>query len=253
MAPPDVARRAAGAADPLRRAVDALDLEAVTLAYREQGELVALPRWLPPEVLDPVVAEARALLPRAQRSYLPFHKKGGSLSAYALRDRAPSVHALYRSPALLELVATLAGTPLGLCPDDDPHACALYCYTEPGDHVGWHYDTSYYRGARYTVLIGLVDRSDSRLECQLHTREPGRAVVDLALRTEPGTLVAFHGDLVRHRITPLGRGMERVVLSLEYVADPTMGRFQRFVSNMKDAIAYFGFRAVWRGRRHRPA
>ena len=43
---------------------------------------------------------------------------------------------------------------LHLCPDEDPHACALYFYTEAGDHMGYHYDTSYYTGARYTVLFG---------------------------------------------------------------------------------------------------
>jgi hypothetical protein len=28
-----------------------------------------------------------------------------------------------------------------------------------------------------------------------------------------------------------------------------MGRFKRFISNMKDAVAYFGFRQVFRSRR----
>jgi hypothetical protein len=41
---------------------------------------------------------------------------------------------------------------------------------------------------------------------------------------------------------------ERVSLTLEYVTDPAMSPLKRFVSNMKDAIAYFGFRAVIRGR-----
>jgi hypothetical protein len=47
---------------------------------------------------------------------------------------------------------------LSLCPENDPHSCALYYYTEPGDHIGFHYDTSYYKGARYTILMGLVDK-----------------------------------------------------------------------------------------------
>jgi hypothetical protein len=36
-----------------------------------------------------------------------------------------------------------------------------------------------------------------------------------------------------------------VSLTLEYVTDPSMSPFKRFVSNMKDAIAYFGFRRVF--------
>ena len=71
----------------------------------------------------------------------------------------------------------------------------------------------------------------------------------------PGDLVFFDGDKLRHRITPLAQGELRVSLTFEYVTDPTMHPWWRFVSNMKDAIAYFGFRQVFRrvaGRaRHR--
>ncbi len=39
---------------------------------------------------------------------------------------------------------------------------------------------------------------------------------------------------------------ERIVLTMEYVTNPERGIFQRFVSNMKDAIAYFGPAALRR-------
>ena len=48
------------------------------------------------------------------------------------------------------------GQRLQPCPEADPPSCALYFYTEPGDHIGFHYDTSYYKGTRYTVLVGLL-------------------------------------------------------------------------------------------------
>ncbi len=97
------------------------------------------------------------------------------------------------------------------------------------------------------MLVGLIDRSSSRLVCRLFKDDPVRQV-ELRLRTGPGTLVAFNGDRLWHAITPLGPDEERVSLTLEYVTDPAMMPFKRFVSNMKDAIAYFGFRAVF-GRR----
>jgi hypothetical protein len=81
--------------------------------------------------------------------------------------------------------------------------------------------------------------------CRLYGGDPGRATEELRLATEPGTLVLFNGDRLRHAITPLGEGEERVSLTLEYVTDPRMTRFKRFVSNMKDSIAYFGFRSVF--------
>ncbi len=145
----------------------------------------------------------------------------------------------------------MTGRRLQPCPASDPHACALYFYTEPGDHIGFHYDTSYYRGERFTVLVGLVERSSSRLVCQLFKDVLGREPVDLDLKTDPGTLALFNGDKLWHAITPLGDGEERVSLTLEYVTDPSMPPLKRFVSNMKDAIAYFGLRTVFLGGRRR--
>ena len=98
------------------------------------------------------------------------------------------------------------------------------------------------------MLLGLIERSSSRLVCQLYKDDPARAPVEMSISTEPGTLVLFNGDKLWHAITPLGAGEERVSLTLEYVTDPHMAPVRRFVSNMKDAIAYFGFRAVFTRR-----
>jgi hypothetical protein len=60
--------------------------------------------------------------------------------------------------------------------------------------------------------------------------------------------VFFDGDRLRHRITPLGEDELRVSLTFEYVTDPRMRPWRRVISTMKDAIAYFGFRQVFRRR-----
>jgi hypothetical protein len=41
-------------------------------------------------------------------------------------------------------------------------------------------------------------------------------------------------------------GEERIVLTMEYVTNPERGVLNRFLSNMKDAFAYFGVRALIR-------
>lgn len=133
-----------------------------------------------------------------------------------------------------------------LCPEEDPHSCALYFYTEAGDHIGYHYDTSYYKGDRFTVLLGLQDQSSSRLVCRLHTKEQGREVKELSLLTDPGTFIFFNGDKLHHAVTPLGAGEERIVLTLQYITNPSMGLAQRWFSNMKDAVGYFGWSAMFR-------
>jgi hypothetical protein len=210
--------------DEIARVFAGLDVESARASYWRQHEFLMLERCLPAAVVSALVGEVDRVRPVMHRNYIPRHKKGGSVGFHTLAAQAPAVMTLYRHPAFLAFLARVTGEPVQPCPDHDPHACALYFYTEPGDHIGFHYDTSYYRGRRYTILVGLVDRSSSRLVCQLYNDVPGRAV------------------------TPLGAEEERVSLTLQYVTDPRMTRVKRFVSDMKDAIAYFGFRDVF-GRR----
>ncbi len=243
-------------AEEVARALRGLDVENVRKTYWEQDEAVHLEPWLPASIIARMVAEVDRVRPAVHRNYIPTHKKGGAVCSYTLVEQAPTILGLYRAPAFIEFLSAITGERLRLCPESDPHACALYFYTEPGDHIGFHYDTSYYKGARYTVLFGLIDRSSSRLVCQLFRGDPRRQPVELRLATRPGTFVLFNGDKLWHAVTPLGEGEERVVLTLQYVIDPSMSPVKRFVSNMKDSLAYFGFRTVFGRRRHatdRPA
>ena len=214
-------------------------------AFAAQGSFLFVPEFLAPEVTAQLVAAVGAVEPALNRNYLPGHKQGGSVSRHTIDERAPFIAELYRSRALLQWLEEIAGERLRPSPEDDPHAYALYFYTRPGDHIGWHYDTSYYEGRRYTLLLGVIDESSCCLEYQLHTREKGATVVSGSIRLPPGGLVFFDGDALRHRITPAGAGERRVSLTFEYLTNPHMRRGWRLVSNMKDALAYFGFRQVF--------
>ena len=215
----------------------------------QQGSFLFLPQFLPPEATARLAAAVAAVESSVNRNYLPGHKQGGSVGRHTLDERAPFIAELYRSCALIEMLEGVAGERLQLSPPDDPHAYALYFYTRAGDHIGWHYDTSYYAGRRYTVLFGVIDRSSCRLDYELHTREKDVAVVPGSIQIPPGGLVFFDGDALRHRITPLGEGEMRVSLTFEYVTDPRIRRGWRLLSNLKDALGYFGFRQVFAGRR----
>ena len=229
-------------------ALDRLNVPALAREYWGQDEFLFIPRFLPAGAVGAALNDVRRLEPGLNRKYIPRHKKGGSVSHYAIADEGPALLALYRSERFRRFLGGLVRADLKLCPDEDPHACALYFYTEPGDHMGYHYDTSYYRGARYTVLFGLVQDSSSRLQCRLHTRQPGRAPIDVAVATEPGSLVLFNGDKVYHGVSPSQESERRVVYTMEYVTSQEMGRLQRLFSNLKDAFTYFGIRALLRGR-----
>jgi len=212
---------------------------------------VYLSEFLTPSMTAQLVMAVRAVQAGVNRNYLPGHKQGGSVSRHTLDEQAPFVGQLYRSRALIEWLSQLAGERLQVSPPDDPHAYALYFYTRPGDHIGWHYDTSYYAGRRYTVLLGVIDESSCRLDYELHTREQGATVVPGSVQIPPGGMVFFDGDKLRHRITPLGENETRVSLTFEYVTDPRMHFGWRMISNMKDAFGYFGFRQVFRRGKRR--
>lgn len=233
----------------LARAVERVDQTFVHESYWEQNEFVLLERFIPPSVIDRCLREIERLDHDIHRNYVPGHKQGGSVSYYSIRDKAPDILALYRSAALRTFFSRMVDARLELCPEDDPHSCALYYYTKPGDHIGFHYDTSYYRGARYTVLIGMVEQSEHcRLVARVRKGSVPTEISETRIPMRPGTMVIFNGDKLWHAVTPLGADERRVILTLQYVTDQRMGPLKKLFSNMKDAFAYFGPAALM----HRP-
>jgi hypothetical protein len=232
----------------VERAVGSLNVDQLSRQYWEQNEFLFVKQFLSRAVVeDLLVPQAQGVKGELNRNYIPGHKKGGSVSYYTVVEKAPRFLDLYRSEAFIEFVSRLVGTKLQLCPESDPHSCALYYYTEPGDHIGFHYDTSYYKGSRYTILMGLVDKSaHCKLVCELFKDDPVKQPRHLELVTEPGDLVVFNGDKLWHAVTPLAEGEERIALTMEYVTNPDMGPFKRFYSNLKDSFAYFGLRTVFK-------
>jgi hypothetical protein len=220
-------------------------LEELRRAYGKQGAFLFMEDFLPREVTARLVAAVSAVQSSVNRNYLPGHKQGGSISRHTIDRLAPFIAELYHSAALIQWLGQLSGERLQLSPAGDPHAYALYFYSRAGDHIGWHYDTSYYAGRRYTLLLGVIEQSSCRLDYELHTREKGATIVPGSIKIPPGGLVFFDGDSLRHRISPLGEGELRVSLTFEYVTDPRMHPWWRLISNMKDAVAYFGFRQVF--------
>jgi len=214
------------------KSIKALNFKEIHRKYWEQEESIILDQFLPTSVVEKYfLPECEQLRPYIHRNYIPKHKKGGSVSYFVMKEEAPAFMAFYRSPEFLNFLIHIVQAPLVYCPENDPHSCALYFYTEAGDHIGYHYDTSYYKGARYTVLMGLVQRSDHcRLVCELFKADPNRETKTIDTKTPPGSMVLFNGDKLWHSITPLGEGEERIVLTMEYVtiagvtgSDPGMG------------------------------
>lgn len=243
-----VAAQANTVRDAVDQAVAGLAFERLHREYWEQNEFLVIKQFLPRSFVEKTfVPQAQGVKAQLNRNYIPGHKKGGSISYYTVQEKAPLFLDLYRSQSFREFLNRLVEAKLMFCPDNDPHSCALYYYTEPGDHIGFHYDRSYYKGARYTILMGLVDRSTQcKLVCELFKDHPTKQPRHLELITEPGDMVIFNGDKLWHAVTPLGEGEERIALTLEYVTNPEMGTMRRLYSNLKDSFGYFGFSTVFK-------
>lgn len=235
----------ASIASEVQRSTERLDVDQAARQYWDQDEFLFLPQFLSPQAVSLLNEEVERLSPHLNRNFIPSHKKGGSVSYYTIARQESSLLELYYSKPLIDTLSRLVRRDLYLCPENDPHRCALYFYTEEGDHIGYHYDTSYYKGARYTLLIGLIQQSESRLLCRLYTRSLNKKPEDLAVVTHPGSMVFFNGDKVYHAVTPLWKGERRVILTMEYLTDARMGKSRKIFSDLKDAFAYFGFRDIF--------
>ncbi|MEK7352487.1 MAG: 2OG-Fe(II) oxygenase, partial [Nitrospirota bacterium] len=84
----------------VERAIEEVDLAEICRCYRDQNEFVVLERLLTQPVVDQFLREVELLTPEVNRNYVPGHKKGASVSFYAILRQAPAILSLYRSPAL---------------------------------------------------------------------------------------------------------------------------------------------------------
>src|SRR3990167_3312563 len=208
----------------------------------EKNKLIVIDNFISPDwIKKNFWPEIENCTPFIHRVNIKTFKKSGSTSSVLLEKHAPSLFSLYYSENFKKCVERIVGVPLQRCPPDDLHSVALYHYTEPGDYIGVHYDKSFYRGRRYTVLLGMIqDSLASKLVCYPGSSKLNRRKNPIEVVTHPGTLIIFYGDTLWHEVTPLLTNERRVILTMEFVTDIRMTKISRWVSNFKDKLLYFG-------------
>src|SRR5215475_15353544 len=91
----------------IERAVRALDEARLQREYWEQDEFLFHPQFLPPAVVERLLEDVERLEPGLNRNYIPRHKKGGSVSHFAIADGGPAIYAFYRSEAFRAFLSRL--------------------------------------------------------------------------------------------------------------------------------------------------
>jgi len=197
---------------------------------------------LPAPTFDALRAEIAALS-ETERSYVPAHKKGGTIAYDRLRATAPRTVALYHSADLKALISHIVGAPVLPTPLHDQSSLSVLRYDKPGDHIGWHYDHNFYRGRHFTVLLGIENRGAGvgLSSARLVIRDGKDETV---FATPPNTLVVFEGARTLHKVTPIAADERRVILSMTYCTDPTNTLAFEVGRRIKD-MAFIGPRALW--------
>lgn len=205
--------------------------------------IAAVPHFLPDVQLESLRAEVEGLV-AIERSYLPTHKKGGTVAYENLIERAPNVLRLYHSAALRQFISRTVGTDVRPTPLFDQNSISILVYDRPGDHIDWHFDYNFYRGRHFTVLLAIVNvgqGSDGLSHARLSAKLDG---VETGVATPPGTLVVFEGTKVLHKASPIKAGERRILMSMTFCSDSRSSWLQAIARRIKDT-AFFGVRALW--------
>lgn len=205
--------------------------------------LATISNFLPEEEFQALKAEVESLI-GVERTYLPAHKKGGTISYSTLRKVAPKAVELYNSPEYQQLLSDITGAKLVPTPLKDESSLSVLVYSHAGDHIGWHYDHNFYNGLHFTVLIALENKGkneDGLSSARLMVRDKNG---DTVIPTPPNTLVAFEGSKILHQASKIGEGETRIMLSMTYCTNPKNSLVKEWARRIKDT-AFFGIRALW--------
>jgi hypothetical protein len=210
----------------------------------DRERVAVFPDFLESGCLAEMQREALATRPAMERSFIPLHKQGSTLSYEKIMELAPRCWSFYRNPEVKRWLEELTGVPMMPTPVQDQSSLSLLCYEHAGDHIQWHYDHNFYRGRHFTVLLALVNRGAQGGVSQSVFQ---RQLADGGTEEWPpaeNSLVIFEGAAVRHRATPAAKGDLRVLLSMTYCADPRISMVKETARRVKDT-AFFGIRALW--------
>ena len=131
----------------------------LSVEHFRSEHLLRVCNFLEPASLATLRDEALAVSARKIRSYVPTHKKGGTISYEQIHEACPACLAFYHCEEVWRFASQVVGENLRPAGDHDQSAESILYYDETGDHIHWHFDHNFYEGRQFTLLINLVNRS----------------------------------------------------------------------------------------------
>jgi hypothetical protein len=219
------------------------DVNQLAAEFR-QALLVRVENFFDPPSLARIRGDIQANATRVERSFVPLHKQGGTVSYEKIHYHAPACLGVYHSETVRQWLSRVVNEDIKPTADHDQSSCSLLYYQQPGDHINWHFDHNFYKGRHFTVLLSVVNQSQSGGLSSSKLMHRSRDGQDVAVDTSENVLVVFEGAKVLHKVTPIGAGESRAVLSMTFCTNPSIGWFKELCRRVKDT-AFFGIRTLW--------
>ena len=123
---------------------------------------------------------------------------------------------LYYSEDLLISINKLLNKYLQRVSLNDNNACSLLIYTNKGDYIDWHYDTSNLYGNRYTILLTLINKNLKTNDLSENEFTYKIDNIEHKIKLKENSLIIFEGNKIEHKSTPINNEEKRILMSMVF-------------------------------------
>lgn len=169
---------------------------------------------------------------KSKRVVIPEWKAGKTIKTETIHSVYPEVIEWYKNFA--NEMTKIVGNDLEITPLYLPTTCCVLIYDEENDFINWHFDTNYYEGRFFTVLIPLTKEETCTKFIFKNENEQ-----DTPISITNDNCIIFEGDKVFHMASKLCKNEKRCILSLQYTTNGDISLWNRIIMRIKD-IAYIG-------------
>lgn len=170
-----------------------------------------------------------------------FVRKGGSFShQQMISTPLEKINDIFDNLDIISKIKKETGLTLNYIPKTDPNRLGVLIYQEPKDGIDWHYDGNNYYGNRWVGIYTVKNRSKdlqnpskSKFEYILDNKE-------YSFNSPENSLVLFRGDKIKHKVSSLGEGEIRIVVSLLFcdICERKLNPIDHIYQSMVNLIFY---------------